>query len=197
MKGWVIRVTRKGKLTVCFLFMICLAGIAAWGNSYLTQDPRLSPVDGAGNNVIFLYFDGSVADNYCLGREWRRIPDDISLAAGGDENLLTLVRFTLEELIGGPNPGSKLAATIPTGTKILAIDINEGIVSVDFSAELEQNHWGGSIREEITVFSITNTLTQFNGIEGVEIKIEGNSDGSIAGHIPLNQVFAHNWHLNQ
>ena len=52
--------------------------------------------------------------------------------------------------------------------------------------ELVQNHPGGSSAEELTVFSLSNTLiANFPAIKTVKILVEGREIQSIAGHLDL------------
>ena len=62
----------------------------------------------------------------------------------------------------------------------------QGVAYVDFSRELTQNHPGGSSAEELTVYSLSNTLiANFPAIKMVRILVEGREIPSIAGHLDL------------
>lgn len=83
-------------------------------------------------------------------------------------------RETIEELINGPNPLSGLQPTIPEGTFLNDINIRpDGLAIVDFSRELVTNLVGGSAAEELAVYSIVNTLTQFPSVQKVQLRIDG------------------------
>lgn len=99
-----------------------------------------------------------------------------------------VARAALEQLIKGPNePG--LNRTIPKGVKLLGIELEKGIAKVNFSRELSTNHWGGSSGESATISSIVYTLTALQGIDKVQILIEGKTGETIAGHVILDQPF--------
>ncbi|MGI6143660.1 MAG: GerMN domain-containing protein [bacterium] len=182
-------------------------GIRAWGCLFIILSLLLlatcgrennfglgDAVGSGGNNlpgrIAVLYFDGSTGSSYALGREIRRLPGLEYTSGGQDKNdMLALLRGNLEELIKGPEPGSPLAPTIPAGTKLLHLEFDKGIARVVFSKELALGHWGGSRREELTVYSITNTLTGIPWVEGVRIEIEGEGRRTVAGHLSLDQVF--------
>jgi len=129
----------------------------------------------AGNSIesisVALYFSDQNGDY--LRAEQRTIP----LVQG-------LARATVEELIDGP-AGEGLSATIPQGTRLLDIDITNGLCRVDLSREFRDNHWGGSSGEILTVYSLVNTLTQFPTVEKVEILVEGQKMDTLAGHMDL------------
>lgn len=98
-----------------------------------------------------------------------------------------LAKETILELIKGPKDKNKGVITIPQGTKLNNIVIKDSICYVDFSKELQKNHWGGSAGEYMTVYSIVKTLCQFSSINKVQILIEGNKVTTLAGHIDISK----------
>ncbi|GAW91269.1 GerMN domain-containing protein [Calderihabitans maritimus] len=104
-----------------------------------------------------------------------------------------IARATVQELILGPDVESGLRPTIPPGTVLRDINIRpDGLCRVDFSRELINNHPGGSLEEQLTVYSIVNTLTQFPTVERVEILVEGRYVDTIAGHVDVSEAMARN-----
>ncbi|TYP50864.1 GerMN domain-containing protein [Thermosediminibacter litoriperuensis] len=102
-----------------------------------------------------------------------------------------LEQIVVEELIKGPTkPG--LSRTIPEGTKLLSIEVKDGIAYVNFSKEFKENHWGGSTGEAMTINSVVNSLTELPGIEKVQFLIEGKKEGTLAGHMIFNEPFSRN-----
>jgi spore germination protein GerM len=97
-----------------------------------------------------------------------------------------LPEAALRELIRGPAT-PELLPTIPEGTVLKSIVVTDGLAKADFNSELKTNHWGGSLGEMITVYSIVNTLTQFPEIERVQILIESQEVESLAGHLDLSE----------
>ena len=69
---------------------------------------------------------------------------------------------------------------------------DDGTCIVDFSKELTENHSGGVLGEELTVYSIVNTLTQFPSVQEVQIRVDGQEINTIAGHIDVSQAMARN-----
>lgn len=137
---------------------------------------------------VLLYFQGPSNRSDGLMAEVRKLPvqkDGASVQASA--------MMALEELIKGPGPGSILQPTIPPGTTLRFLRIEPGGRAVaDFSAELQTKHWGGAREEELTVYSIVNTLTQFAEIKEVVIMIDGKSGATIGGHIFLDRAFRRN-----
>lgn len=79
------------------------------------------------------------------------------------------------------------SAAIPPGTELREIFLtSQGVAYLDLSRELVQNHPGGSSAEELTVFSLTNTLIEnFPTIRSVKILVEGREVQTLAGHLDL------------
>ena len=96
---------------------------------------------------------------------------------------------TIEELIKGPK--GKLIQTIPSATRLKDVSIDSnGVVWLDFSSNLSQDHPGGSSSEIMTVYSIVNTvLLNFNEVAKVGILIDGAEVKTLAGHIDCSKPF--------
>ncbi len=102
---------------------------------------------------------------------------------------MAVARASVTALIDGPK--GDFSPSIPAGTRLLNIYIQNGICFVDFSKEFITNHSGGSSGELMTLYSITNTLTEYPTIKGVQILIEGKS-GSTLGNILLDRPLRRN-----
>lgn len=101
-----------------------------------------------------------------------------SVARAGFDTM-ALGHQTLEKLLEGPTPGEKelgYGTAIPEGVKILSLDMMDKIAKVDLSKELLNMKTGTNCEKLIIIKQITDTLKQFSGIEGVEIKVEGKTD---------------------
>lgn len=94
---------------------------------------------------------------------------------------LGVARSTLEELLRGEVPRG-CDRPLPPGTEVLGIAIVDGTATVDFSEELRTGFRGGSDNEQLTVYSIVNTLTSLPTIERVQILVEGSTISTLGGH---------------
>jgi spore germination protein GerM len=66
----------------------------------------------------------------------------------------------------------------------------QGLAFVDLSQELISNHPGGTCAEELTVYSLANTLVaNFPAVKGVQILVEGREIQSLAGHLDLSKPY--------
>jgi N-acetylmuramoyl-L-alanine amidase len=141
-------------------------------------------------NEVALYFAGPTNFDDDLMPEVREIPD-----LGAESNPDSRASRVVQELIKGPARGSVLCPTLPRGTCLKSVKIVDNVAYVDFSEELMENHWGGSRAEELTVYSIVNTLTDVPGIKEVQILIEGLVSSTIAGHIILDEPLSPNFDI--
>ncbi len=75
-------------------------------------------------------------------------------------------------LIEGPKNES-LEKLIPQGTKLNNVNIQKGIVSIDFSEEFTNVENLGAEEESKIIYSIVNTLTELTEVSGIKILING------------------------
>lgn len=94
---------------------------------------------------------------------------------------LGVARSTLEELLRGEVPRG-CNRPLPPGVEVFGISLTDGLATVDFSEELRAGFRGGSENEQVTVYSIVNTLTSLPTIERVQILVEGSTVSTLGGH---------------
>ncbi len=82
-----------------------------------------------------------------------------------------------------------LIGIFPQGVKVLGVDVKDGLATVNFSRELVDKFVGGSTGEEMLVFSLTNTLTEFPEVQKVQITVEGKHIDTISGHLDTSAPF--------
>jgi germination protein M len=93
-------------------------------------------------------------------------------------------KAALEELIKGPKDSSEGFAVLPSTVKVISIEKNDDLLTVNFSKEiiLDANQVGvSSSTEALALGSIANTLTEFPEITRVRVLIEGKRNGDIDG----------------
>jgi spore germination protein GerM len=84
--------------------------------------------------------------------------------------------------------------TIPAGTKLLALFVApDGTTYLDLTATLKDGHPRGIQSEQMTIFSIVNSLIlNIPEINAVKILIDGHESMTLAGHIDLRFPFKAN-----
>lgn len=92
-------------------------------------------------------------------------------------------------LIEGPKD-EKLERSIPEGTKVKNVKLQDNNLTIDFSKEFIENHEGGTQKESNTIYSLVNTLTQLNEIDSIKILIEGQENTAFKDNkIKFNERF--------
>ncbi|MDD2212848.1 MAG: GerMN domain-containing protein [Clostridia bacterium] len=129
--------------------------------------------------LITLYFADPLENK--LVAEEREIPKVTGIA-----------RATMEELIKGP-VGLELKSTLPAKTKLLDINVREdGLAIVDFSDDLIKDLPTTATAENLAVYSIVNTLTQFPTVQEVEMRVDGRKVDTLLGHVQLEDNLVRN-----
>jgi spore germination protein GerM len=118
-------------------------------------------------------------DDVTLVPETRSVPADV------DPH-----RSALERLVATNHESGSSQHLVPVGTKLLGLEIKDGIAYADFSKELAANFNGGSESEALLVNSIAHTLTQFSDVKKVQILIDGRKTDSIGGHLDISEPIA-------
>ncbi|MBR5967541.1 MAG: GerMN domain-containing protein [Lachnospiraceae bacterium] len=79
--------------------------------------------------------------------------------------------LALEQLIGGPAfETSDYRATLPSDTKLNKILVRDGICYLDLSEEFLNGMEG--VTDEVSVYSLVNTLTEFSAVNKVKITVD-------------------------
>ncbi len=143
--------------------------------------PFLAPEENV--RLVRLYFASPDADH--LKVEARRILRE--------EKMTDEAKALIGELIKGPR--GNLDPTIPPGSELreLYIVSEEKCAYLDFNQALQTNHPGGSAGELLTIYSLVNTLVDnLEGIDRVQILIEGETIATLAGHIDTTRPLLRN-----
>lgn len=89
-------------------------------------------------------------------------------------------------------PQPPLVSAVPAGTTLKELFLTDrGDAYVDLSAELANNHTGGSLDEILTVYTLVSALTEnLPSITHVQILIDGHEVDTLAGHMDLRRPLA-------
>lgn len=108
---------------------------------------------------------------------------DEAVATGGETVATpTVAQGALEALLAGPD-GTEVDAgmgtEIPEGTELLGVDIADGTATVDLSSTFASG--GGSLSMTLRVAQVVFTLTQFDTVEEVDVRLDGEAVDGIGG----------------
>ena len=81
-------------------------------------------------------------------------------------------KLILAELLKGPKETGHFR-TIPQEAKLLSIETKDGVCFVNFSKEFVEKFSGGTTEQQLTIYSIVNSLTELSTIDRVQFLIEG------------------------
>jgi germination protein M len=79
----------------------------------------------------------------------------------------------MESLLSGPSEedGKGVTTSIPTGTELLGLTVEDGTATVDLSSQFDDG--GGSASMSSRLAQVVFTLTQFPTVDGVTFEIDG------------------------
>lgn len=121
-------------------------------------DSKADSTTATGKTIkVTLYF--ATEDNSALKKEER----EVQVIDGA------ILRACILALIDGPRTKG-LRQTVPAGTQIRGISTKDGVATVDFTGEFEKTN---GLEEVVARLSVVNTLTEINGIEAVQLRIDG------------------------
>ncbi len=182
-------------ILTCGLIMTIFTGCALFDNTEDTANSdELAPTSSVtmgdsqasamkDKTPIQLYFINEQGNKLAL--ETRYI--DNAEVGKGSAFLATVV---LKELVKGPSKGSQLQASIPAGTTVHTdVTIKDGVATVDLSKEFINKHPGGKKNEQLTLYSIVNTLTEIKEIKSVQFKIEGKVKKEFKGNYQIDVAY--------
>lgn len=78
----------------------------------------------------------------------------------------------LNQLLKGPKEGSNLNTAIPAGTKLLGVQVEDGIAYINLSKEFQAAD-SGDANMDMALKQIMMTVRQFDGIQKVKVQVEG------------------------
>lgn len=81
-------------------------------------------------------------------------------------------------------PPSGLEKPLPLGTTLLGATVSaDGVATIDLSTDFQKNFGGGSAGEQMTMYSIVNTLTTLSNVHSVQFLLDGKKHDGILGHL--------------
>lgn len=186
-------------ILVCLLSMAIFSGCGE--NSTSTGADELNPASSVslGENGAAELKDKTPVKLYFINEQGNKLAPETRYISNtevskGTDSFATAI---VKELITGPAKGSLLQATIPQGTKVHSnVTIKDGIATVDLSKEFIDKHPGGKKKEQLTLYSIVNSLTELSDIKSVQFKIEGKVKKEFKGNYQIDIAYPRSAYLN-
>jgi len=132
--------------------------------------------------IHLYFFDPNTSK---LMQEIRYIP--IGEAQKSAEHLATVI---VKELSKGPLSDKKLKPTISSETKLRSdVTIEDGTATVDFDKNFISKNSEKTIPEQMSVYSMVNSLTELREIKKVKFLVDGKSVKDFRGELKFDGVF--------
>lgn len=81
----------------------------------------------------------------------------------------------VQELLAGPTPGERhgsgITTSIPVGTRLLGVGIDNGVATVDLTSQFQAGGGSGSL--QLRLAQVVYTLTQFPTVKKVRFELDG------------------------
>ncbi len=185
-------------LLVCVITMALFSGCGSADNNSGIDELTPASSVSLGENQAGELKDKTPFKLYFINDQGKLAPEtryiDNTEVAKGNENIATVL---VKELISGPAKGSLLSRTIPQETKVHSnVIIKDGTATVDLTKEFIDKHKGGKKNEQLTLYSIVNTLTEIKDINTVQFKIDGKVKKEFKGSYQLDVAFPRSAYLN-
>lgn len=105
-----------------------------------------------------------------------------------------VINAMFEEL---QTPPSGIENPIPKGTTLLSAAVSaDGVATLDLSSEFQKNFGGGSAGEQMTMYSIVNTLTTLKNVTSVQFLLNGVKGDGMLGNLETSRPLRPNESLN-
>ncbi|OPX45414.1 spore germination protein GerM [Ruminiclostridium hungatei] len=185
-------------ILVCAITMTLFAGCGSVDKSSGIDELTPASSVSLGENQAGELKNKTPYKLYFINEQGKLAPEtryiDNTEVSKGESNLATVL---VKELISGPAKGSLLQSSIPQETKVHSdVSIKDGIATVDLTKEFIEKHQGGKKNEQLTLYSIVNTLTEIKDIKSVQFKIDGKVRKDFKGSYQLDISFPRSAYLN-
>lgn len=176
------------------------------GIQYVSFQVRTEPLLDASGAVIGIMSADLFIDN--AGNEintYEKVKLKLYLANEAGDGLTTvsrsvvyssnisMERLVLEQLIAGPAEGDKAFPTINPSTKIISVNVKDGICYVDLDNTFLTQIY--NVTSDVTIYSITNSLAELPNINKVQMSIDGDSTVNYKENTSFSTVFERNLEL--
>lgn len=100
---------------------------------------------------------------------------------------ISMERLVVEQLVGGPKESEKAFPVINPETKVISVNVKDGICYIDFdSAFLTQIY---NVTSEVAIYSIVDSVAELSNVNKVQISVNGSTNVSYKENISLSTVF--------
>ena len=102
---------------------------------------------------------------------------------------ISMEKLIVEQLLKGPQTKG-LKSAIPSGTKLVSVSVVDGICYVNLDSNFKNQDY--SVKENIVIYSIVNSLSEMSTISSVQISVNGDTSGAYRDNLNLSNMYARN-----
>ncbi len=135
-------------------------------------------INGSVETELTLYFSNT--DGSKLVKETRKVHHSSNIS---------MEKLIMEQLIEGPK-SSALTSTVPSGTTLISVTQVDGVCYVNLSESFRTQ--SASVPEELTLFSIVNSLSELPGVTKVQLAVNGSTEGYVKFKFELSKMYEKN-----
>ncbi|HUH07099.1 MAG TPA: Gmad2 immunoglobulin-like domain-containing protein [Egibacteraceae bacterium] len=99
------------------------------------------------------------------------------------EPTVAVARAAMEQLVAAETLNPSLVTMAPDGTEVLGVNISGSLLTVDLSEAVRDGSASGSAGEAAFAQQLAHTAAQFDGVESVELRVEGQPVTELWGHL--------------
>ena len=136
--------------------------------------------------TLRLYFANESGD--------KLVPINRELVHNIDASNVSMEKLVLEQLISGP-VNDESYPTISPSAKLLSVTVKDGVCYINFDSSILTPV--NNVTNDVTIYSIVNSLVEISNINKVQISIDGNKEVKFRDKYDLTTLFERNLELVQ
>ena len=99
-------------------------------------------------------------------------------------------RLVVEQLLAGPLENEKAYPTINPDTKIISVNVKDGVCYVDLDSMFLTQIY--NVTADVSIYSITNSLVELSNVNKVQISVNGDTNVNYKENINFTTMFERN-----
>ena len=109
-----------------------------------------------------------------------------------DMSNVSMEKLVVEQLLSGP-ANEESFPTINPATKLLGVTLKDGICYLNFDSSILTPV--NNVTSDVVIYSIVNSLAELNGVNKIQISIDGKKDIKFRDKYDLSTLFEMNQEL--
>ncbi len=158
---------------------ICLLAAACGGTGAVVVGPGGNDVSSGPNGIASIASSSGTAPAPVTSHTPAKMGVEVWLTRAGKLFPITrgvtatkaVIGAAVQALLSGPTRGDGARSAVPAATQLLGISLHGGVATVDLTSDFTAGGSAGS--ERLRLAQIVYTVTQFHGVRGVLLHLDG------------------------